>query len=320
MFAFVLILAASVGQSSCSGGSCAPSSFFQPSYAPQVVYQTVRPNPQIQVVEQIEEKLPPMDIYKITHAGLTFEVEGYRRTPNGKVTWYPSDNFNVRSYHDAKLLATESAKPKEVPPAVKELPPAAKPATGALWQTNGVEKDKLGTRREAYTATTNEAKKFIADAGEGRDELPRIHITVVGSDDERAPVVNDLLTNPEFKDFKDRLHVQGYTPTDWAVDTDLGFQTKGTPSIIVQLGKSKADPHGGKEIYRANNYNMGPHKLAEELRKMNPNYKPDITPGPATGIDTPSCPVGFTRAHTPYVLGAFIVCGIIFFKLPRKAG
>jgi hypothetical protein len=313
MFAFVLILAASVGQSSCSGGSCAPSSFFQPSYAPQVVYQTVRPTPQIQIVEPVEEKLPPMGLYRINQSGLTFEVQGYRRDPNGKVTWYPSDTFNVRSYHDAKLAAVEAAKPKA-------LPIPEKHSTGDLWQTNGVEKDKLGTRREAYTATTDEAKKFIADAGADRDEIPKIHITVIGTDDERAPVVDDIKTNPEFKEFKDRLHIQGYTPSDWAVDKDLGFQTNGTPSIIVQLGKSKSDPKGGKEIYRANNYNMGPKKLAEELRKSNPDYKPNLTPGPATGIDSVSCPVGFTRVHTPYVLAALIVCGIIFFKLPRKAG
>ena len=145
---------------------------------------------------------------------------------------------------------------------------------------------------------------------------------MIGSDDERAPVVNDLLSNPAFAALKPTMMVQDYTPNEWPVDPSLGFVTNGKPTIIVQTAKGPNDPKGGRVVYRASDYSMGPEALAEELRKANPNYKPSADPTPQKPAPSPasvSCPLGFTRDHWPHIL----IVGIgtfLLHRLPRKGG
>lgn len=295
MFPF-LILIACVGQSSCQrNGTCGSSSFSAPSYIQQAAYHPIR---------YVESAPIPMRFFKIKHLGLDFQVYGYRDPADGLVTWERGDERNIKSYQ----AALAASKPKLV---------AAPTPVKVAWQLNGVEKDKLGTQRKPYTATTPEAMRFVAEAIEDKADVPKIHVTVIGSDDARAPVINDLANHAAFAGLRDDIQVQGYLPNEWPVDKSLGFQD-GSPSIIVQLGKHKGDPKGGKEIYRAANYEMGPEKLAEELRKANPDYKPNLTPGPATGIKS-GCPLGFTHEHLPIVVG-LIVFGFILTQLPRKVG
>ncbi len=92
---------------------------------------------------------------------------------------------------------------------------------------------------------------------------PKYHVTVIGPADAVAPVVNDLKTHPAFEGLRANLMVQDYRPGEWAVDPTLGFPGNGTPAIIVQTTKSKADPQGGRVVFRAANYEMGPTGLAE---------------------------------------------------------
>ncbi len=56
------------------------------------------------------------------------------------------------------------------------------------------------------------------------------------------------------------------------------------------------------------------------MRKVDPNYKPNLDPGPANPPPAViKCPLGFTSDHWPHIL--VVSAGLILMhRLPRKAG
>ena len=295
----ILLLAAMVaGQNPCDNGIC---------YSPERPYYVIK-------------------TYSINHDGRTFDVKGYM--VDGLVKWEPSDPRNAASYAAAKA---RNATP--VVPAVRpERKPIAKP--GPTLEPAGDDKE-IGQvagqapnyglepgrmkRTPTYTLPSVEARRFVQEAKEG-STVGKLHVTVIGSDDNRAPVVNDLMTHPAFAAIKPTLMIQDYTPDEWPVDPSLGFVTTGKPTILVQEARGAGDPKGGKVVYRASDYSMGPEALAEAIRKASPDYKPSADPGPSTGKPTvASCPFGFTRDHWPHIV--VVTIGTFFLhRLPRKGG
>lgn len=253
---------------------------------------------------------PTMQRIEITHAGLSLVVEGWQDTPGGIVHWRPDSPFNVAA------LAT-ARKAKATPHVVRH---PADPFPG------GVVPDKV-KRVPAYHTGTAKARLYVADlmrppteAGDGK-----LHVTVIGTIDETAPVVNDIKTNPAFAGLRENLLVQDYRADEWPVDPTLGYQP-GKPAILVQASKGPNDPKGGRVIYRAGDYSMGPEKLAEAVRKADPNYKPSDDPGPSNDdekkpkvppVGPALCPFGFTRDHRLFVVAAAFAILYLYMR-PRK--
>ena len=256
--------------------------------------------------------------YSIEHEGLTFEVKGYMK--DDKIIWQRSDPGNAASYAAAKERV--ESQPERRPTAKPGPPPNGdnKPVRQDIGQTLnfGMEPGRMKPK-PTYEAGSDEAKRFVTEAKEGSSE-GKLHVTVIGTDDARAPVVNDLQNNPAFANLRDTMMIQDYSPDEWPIDPAQGFVTTGTPTILVQTARSQSDPKGGRVVFRASDYSMGPEALAEAIRKANPDYKPSLDPTPSSG-KTPlvSCPFGFTRDHWPHILIVGI-CSFLIQRLPRKGG
>lgn len=306
----LLITAAILGQ--CSGGRCPAPTRFAPSYpAPvQIAPPVVIDQPVIRVVE----RPAPLVRRWVREDGLRFEVIG-TMTPAGKINWSPDLDFNARSYATAKAAQNErrpTARPVPLPEdaAPKEQP---KPEAKKDIQNFGLAPDKMGHRPDTYTADSHEAKRFIQEAKGEAGGTGMLHVTVIGTVDDCAPVVNDLNTSPALAGVRDRLMIQDYRPNEWPVDPKLGFQVNGKPTILVQAARGPNDAKGGRVVYRAMDYAGGPERLAEEIRKADPNYNPNADPGPERP-DRRGCPLGFTRDHWLLIIGAGVVVFIIFSK------
>lgn len=219
--------------------------------------------------------VPVTGSYPVIYNGVHFVVYG-SPDPNipGSVMWDKRYVPNVKSYWKAKN-AMSSDKPDVTP-------------------NYGLEPTRMGGKGEQIIAESARAKQFYSEAqGQAGDVASRLHVTVVGSDSERKVVLDDLAKHPAFAELRPFLLVQDYAPGEWAVDPSLGFQP-GTPSIIVQQGKTSTDPTGGKVVYRTADYAIGPDALAQELRKARPDYQPKRDPSPSNQAKA-GCPLGFTH-------------------------
>jgi hypothetical protein len=132
------------------------------------------------------------------------------------------------------------------------------PAAGMpKWMTHGVKMDKLNGH-ERYTLNGKEV---------GGHELPndakRLRLTVIGSDEERQRVTEDLNKHAALLPLTLNLVVRDYRPDHWHV-ARAGFVTTGHPSIYLQAPD-------GKVLHRTASYE-GPEKLAEAIRKADPRY------------------------------------------------
>lgn len=334
----ILLLSAIMGQS-CSGPSCGTPQFSgggfdmaQPTYYLPPTY--AQPSP--------SQYIPMLAKYRIGHGDLDLIVEGWQFTRGGQVTWEPNRPFNVQAVATAKArrsadLAASAAKsvaepirvrppdkgelpvtrlhPKpEAPDAADEIGQAPKSTPKAI-QNFGLRPDRIGLgKSETYTAITDEARRFVEQSG-APPSGGKIHVTVIGTEDEQAKVLNDIRTHTSFDSLRDHLLIQGYKPGEWAVDPSLGFQTIGKPAIFVQAAKGPGDKKGGRVLFRTSDYALGPAGLAQAIRKADPNYSPNRDPGPSTA----SCPLGFNRSHWIVIVavGAFLV---LVLRSPRKAG
>lgn len=341
-----LIVAALTGQSSWGGSAPCDTSFMsqfaQPAGRPVDIqpYLPMVESPRIELAQAPAKKLTKR---AIRHRGVQFTVEGVLNQ-DGSITWDESSAFNRRAYEaalEAAVATRPVAQPKPVPPVakkaasdngavvvdldrdeIKEPWPDEKSKAAAKPKSTdplnyGLEPDKIGRASNSYTANGDKAKQFVREARGEAEPGQKYHLTVIGSDDMRAQVLNDVATSPALASMKADLLVQDYKPGEWAVDPSLGFQE----GILVQTAKSNDDPTGGKVIYRAKNYAEGAPGIAEALRKANPNYKPDKdpTPGGSDSTTGEKCPLGFTHKDWPTVIGVGIVL-LVIFKLPRKEG
>lgn len=120
-------------------------------------------------------------------------------------------------------------------------------------------KGKEVTRKQAFD---------ILEKGLPSDK-DKPYLTVIGNDEDRNKVLGDLANSPALSTLAKNFRLQDYAPTDWQVK-DVGFVVGGKPTIYIQAVD-------GKVLHRQDVY-AGPEKLAEALRKADPNYKPDVDP------------------------------------------
>ncbi len=176
---------------------------------------------------------------------------------------------------------------------------------GPLAKNQGLDLNK--SKSHGYEAQTPAGKDFVHRARTGAVDHQDIRITIYGgSDADRDKVLADLKSHPALAPYRGRLAIQSYEAGHWAVDPALGFPLPGTPTIMIQ-------DTDGYEVWRAENYSVGPDGLAKALaectaRKKDPDYDPTKTPGP-NRRGAGGCPLGFTTAHLPLVAFALVICG-----------
>jgi hypothetical protein len=246
----------------------------------------------------------------ITEDGLDFDVWGYFDA-GGKVVWEPELPENARNFEAAKRAAQAKAKPQPSSTPTPAAPQKEPVQVGAV-PNYGIEPGKMKLKEgqiEQYSGSG--ARRFIEEMRTGQGDqraqgVQRFHVTIIGTIDDCTRVKNDIATNAAFGGLRDRLLVQDYRPGEWAVDSALGYQTNGKPTILVQQARSAADPNGGRVVFRAMDYSIGPEGLAEAIRKADPTYDPSRDPGPSK----PHSPSGGSRKLTAdevsYVIAAVV--------------
>ena len=146
----------------------------------------------------------------------------------------------------------------------------------------GIDRDSV---REAPDRVINgkiaDRRQVLAAIGAPKlaDDSQRLCLTVIGADAERKPVLTDLKTSPALLAWKDKLKVNSYDPSHWAVKNS-GFFTGGHPTIYLQ----RADGH---VLHRQDEYH-GSDALTSALRNADPAYDPKRDPNlnnPLGGLD-----------------------------------
>ncbi|HTU90062.1 MAG TPA: hypothetical protein VMF69_08190 [Gemmataceae bacterium] len=118
-------------------------------------------------------------------------------------------------------------------------------------------------------------------------------LTIIGPEAMRQKVISDLQSSPFLTPWKDRLKVQDYAPDHWAVK-EAGFITTGQPTIYCQAPD-------GTVLHRQEEY-RGPEALAEVLRQVDPQYKPEKDPDLNKGLAGIPLPLLIGGAVVLYLL------------------
>jgi hypothetical protein len=139
----------------------------------------------------------------------------------------------------------------------------------------GVDLERLsGAREERYRLNglpvSRDRARHALIGGNVPDDAGRLRLTVIGDTSSAAAVTRDLASAPTLAPWKDRLVVQSYPPSHWAV-TKAGFHTTGKPTVYVQAPS-------GKVLHRQDDYADGAEGLAQALRRADPNYDPTKDP------------------------------------------
>jgi hypothetical protein len=186
------------------------------------------------------------------------------------------DGVQVAGYdHGADEYRTYDATtntwgPVAAPP-WKEPEKIAAPHRSSAVPNYGVDLDQLhGDREERYhlngiPVSRDQARKAMA-GGTIPDDAGRLRLTVIGDAESTSRVTKDLDANPALAAWKDRLVVQAYPPTHWAM-AKAGFYTAGRPTIYVQTP-------AGQVLHRQDDYADGADGLAQALRRADPTYDP----------------------------------------------
>lgn len=179
--------------------------------------------------------------------------------------------FSTRQYfpHRAPGVWGEPC-PPPYPPPTPRLAPARVEPDGTV--NFGLDRDRMPAAGQHLLNGKEVGKETLLEAI-GPPRLPEdgqwLYLTVIGSEDERKKILNDLQSSLILTPWKDRLKVHDYPPDHWAV-AECGFVTSGKPTIYCQA----AD---GRVLHRQDRY-RGPEALAEVLRKADPRYAPEKDP------------------------------------------
>lgn len=202
------------------------------------------------------------------------DPEQWALTLNGaQVGGYCSRDGEYRSF-DA---ATRTWLARAVPP----IPPPT-PARAEIGQNFGVDASKfpkLQPGESIYTVNgkrvnAQQAYRLVEAGGTLTDDSAKLRLTVVGTKEECDKVEGDLKTSPLLTPFKDKMLVQCYRPTDWAV-AGVNLPTDGKPRIILQ---GPPDKDGKAPVLHSQPDYDGPDGLAKALRKADPSYDPKKDP------------------------------------------
>lgn len=184
---------------------------------------------------------------------------------------------------DGETWSAPAEPPTPLPP--EETSTVAAPAA----------EENFGIDREKWA---REPRRSIAARGLP-DDRGKARLTVIGSEEERKTVLNDLDAAPDLKPLRESLVVQAYAPDHWAV-ARTGFKTDGRPSIYLQSPD-------GKVLHRQDDYQGGPRRLAEAIRKASPNYDPRKDPD----LTRPRAPdVAAPESWPGWLWGALGVAGL----------
>jgi len=142
-------------------------------------------------------------------------------------------------------------------------------------QNFGIDRSGLNGSAERITLdgreiTRSEAAQIL-QAGSLHDDSGKLRLTVIGTEADRRRVLDDLKSR--LADIASQCLVQDYSPDHWAV-ARAGFYTAGKPTIYVQAPD-------GKVLHRQDDYTDGAEGLRlafEQLRKPDPDYRPDKDP------------------------------------------
>ncbi len=126
------------------------------------------------------------------------------------------------------------------------------------------------------------------------------HLTIIGPAADRAPVEEDLRSNPALAGVLGQYRVQSYDPSEWAVQ-GFGFAATGHPTIYVQ------DPCG-KVLHHQEDYAGGAEALANAIRRPDPNYKPAADPDRRKAPLLPFAMPPWMLA-IPGAMGGFVAAG-----------
>lgn len=138
------------------------------------------------------------------------------------------------------------------------------------------------------------------------DDSGKLRLTVIGTPAECLPVLNDLSISPELVALKDKVLVQSYGPQEWPV-TSAGLPTDGHPTILLQAPDGTVLAH--ERAYEG----------AQALRKIDPDYNPDLDPDPLHRPVPPPSPSPLTASGLPPVVwyglgGAVVILVLINLK------
>lgn len=181
---------------------------------------------------------------------------------------YSGDYF--RPYDRATDTWGERCRPPVQPPArqVQAVEPVE--PVEAKTENFGVDWGKIS--HEKWTVNGKPGCWHQAHAllsGKVPDDAGLLRLTVIGPEADRKQVLADLQAVPALAVHRDKLVVKDYDPTHWAV-AGAGFVTSGRPTIYLQAPD-------GKVLHRQDSY-PGAEKLAEAIRKADPNYDPKKDP------------------------------------------
>lgn len=247
------------------------------------------------------------------------EYPGVNTGPDAE-GWY----FNVERNLYWRWLDAATRRPLEASPperlhAPKELPPPTPP----VEQNFGVVKSKLDGSKPKILHRGREITREQALDLVGGKEIPndsdKLRLTVIGDEETRKAVILDLLSHRALSHWTDKLAVQVYDPTHWAVS---GFRVpRGGMAICLQ----KPD---GTVLHRQADYEDGAEGLAVALRKADPNYdpsqdpdarKPEPPPEPEPKPDAPKpdpAKPSFDLSKVPTI--AWVVAAIGIFLVLKK--
>ncbi len=132
-----------------------------------------------------------------------------------------------------------------------------------LKKEPGLMKEHISKHKQ-YTVngipmTEEVAKGLLAGDNKMEDDSNQPWLTIIGTEEERKRVLEDLDKAPELAPWKGKLRVQAYPPDHWAVRP--GFKTDGHPTIYVQKAS-------GEDLHRQDGYN-GPALMATVLANAN---------------------------------------------------
>lgn len=137
-------------------------------------------------------------------------------------------------------------------------------------------------QKESYTVNGKDVRRgqaldILAGKGELTDDSKKLRLTFNIADPAiRQRAVHEWQTNPATQGLRDLVLVQEYAPGEWAVSGVALPQ-----GVVLQAPPDQAGR--GKVIWVANDY-PGVEKLAEYVRRADPNFKPNQVPNPAAPL------------------------------------
>jgi hypothetical protein len=138
------------------------------------------------------------------------------------------------------------------------------------------------------------------------DDRNKLRVTVIGPDDVRKKVRQEIESHPAFSPLRDSMSIRDYPPDHWSLA--VGFVTTGQPTVYCQAPS-------GKVLHRQDDYAGGADATVTALRRAKETYDPRMDPDLRTWLRS-IVPLGdLVRALS---LLAAVGLGFVFAKLVTR--